>query len=50
MVDFNDPKVIFYDFREQLTAKHVISRILIESVFRTVAVTKLWHALAGLYL
>jgi len=51
MVDFNNPIVIEEEFGEyDVTDKHVISRSPIETVFRTAAVARFWHALAGLYL
>jgi hypothetical protein len=47
MVDFNNPIVIEADTREFMARDLDKS---IESVLRTVAITKFWHALAGLYL
>jgi hypothetical protein len=47
MVDFNNPIVIEADLREFMARDLGQST---ESVLRTVAVTKFWHALAGLYL
>jgi len=50
MVDFKNPIVMEEDFREYRDAASNKHEKAIEFVLRTVAVTKLWHALAGLYL
>jgi hypothetical protein len=49
MVDFNNPIVMEADIREFM-ARDPDKSIESESVLRTVAITKFWHALAGLYL
>jgi len=47
MVDFKNPIVMEEDFGEYAASKNLDKSI--ESVLRTVAVTKFWHTLAGLY-